>query len=237
MENIFIGNTVAEAIQKGLNELDVSISDVNTEIVSNPSSGFFGFGAKKATVKITLKSESKQTVKSVEKVVKTQQNTPEITPKVNVSDKEKRAVAFVDELLSKMKVDAKAYVLEGKGSDIFLEIKGENLGSIIGRRGETLDALQYITGLAIKEENAKEKIRVIIDAENYRAKRVETLQGLANKMYGKVIKSKRNMTLEAMNPFERRVIHEVLQDLEGVHSFSTGSEPNRRVVIGFGDKK
>lgn len=235
---ITTGNTVAEALQKGLNELCVEQSMVDVKVLATPKAGFFGLGATKARVEVTLKDTksaldevkafgNEDTSKTVETVAKNY--------KTDLNENEKRAKEFVDGLLAKMNVLATANVCYADDSNVHLEITGKSLGTIIGRRGETLDAIQYIASLASKEPNSQERFKVLIDAENYRAKRLETLKNVANKMGAKVLKTKKNMTLEPMSPFERRAIHEFLQDTDGVHTFSTGKEPNRRVVIGYGE--
>ena len=107
---------------------------------------------------------------------------------------------------------------------------GSDLGSLIGRRGETLDAIQQLTNYAVNRGQSK-RVRIHLDAENYRAKREETLERLARKTASKALKYHRNMTLEPMNAYERHVIHAALQDFDGVTTYSTGTEPNRRVVV------
>ena len=109
---------------------------------------------------------------------------------------------------------------------------GDSLGVLIGRRGETLDAIQHLANYTINKDSNK-RIRVSIDAENYRGKREESLQHLAKKMAGKAVRYKRNMTLEPMNAYERHVIHAALQSYPDVTTFSTGTEPNRRIVIAY----
>ena len=109
-------------------------------------------------------------------------------------------------------------------------LQGKALGAIIGRRGETLDAIQQLTNYAVNRGQSK-RVRIHIDAENYRAKREESLQRLAVKVAGKVVRYRKNVTLEAMNAYERHVIHTALQDYPGVTTYSTGTEPNRRTVV------
>ena len=111
-------------------------------------------------------------------------------------------------------------------------LQGENLGAIIGRRGETLDAIQQLTSYSVNRGQAK-RARIHIDAEGSRAKREESLQRLAIKVAGKVVKYRKNMTLEPMNAYERHVIHTALQDYSGVSTYSTGVEPSRRIVVAY----
>ena len=112
------------------------------------------------------------------------------------------------------------------------DLTGEGLGFLIGRRGETLDAIQQPTNYSISHGQSN-RVRIHIDAEGYRAKREESLQRLAVKVAGKVVKYRKNMTLEAMNAYERHVIHTALQDYPGVTTYSTGVEPNRRTVVAY----
>ena len=132
-------------------------------------------------------------------------------------------------MFQKMRVDATA---QGKRTEdgIFLEITGDSTGVLIGRRGDTLDAIQYLTSLVVNKGKA-EYIRVVIDTENYRKKREDTLVKLANRMAAKVEKSGRRMVLEPMNPYERRILHSTIQNHPGVESLSEGEDPYRRVVI------
>ncbi|MPN11622.1 hypothetical protein SDC9_158926 [bioreactor metagenome] len=126
-----------------------------------------------------------------------------------------------------MEVDVNAFAHEEL---LRLELKGDSMGLLIGRRGETLDALQYLTNLVVNRGD-EDYTKVTIDIENYRAKREEALVALAGKVAGKVLKNKKSITLEPMNPYERRIIHSTLQNVEGVTTASVGSEPSRRVVV------
>ena len=121
--------------------------------------------------------------------------------------------------------------LEEKGR-YQVTLEGEKLGQLIGRRGETLDAIQQLTNYAVNS-GADKRIRVHVDAENYRAKREQSLESLARKVAGKVTKYRRSVTLEPMNAYERHVIHTALQDVPGVTTYSTGVDPNRRVIVAF----
>ena len=127
--------------------------------------------------------------------------------------------------------EIKVYESEKGRYKVFLE--GEKLGALIGRRGETLDAIQQLTNYSINRGSEKNRVRVQVDAENYREKREQSLERLAEKVAGKVTKYRRNVTLEPMNAYERHVIHTALQDTPGVTTFSIGTEPNRRVVVSY----
>ena len=151
---------------------------------------------------------------------------------VRLSQKEnefKKAEEFLNELFSKMGVSAVSSSVEDDGT-LKVNITGDSTGMLIGRRGETLDALQYITSLVVNR-NSEKHMRVILDAENYRAKREETLKRLAERLANKVIKTGKRVALEPMNPYERRILHATLQSNPKVETFSEGEEPNRRVII------
>ena len=144
---------------------------------------------------------------------------------------ETMAIDFVSGLLEKMGVEGEIKVLPQVECDqLRIEISGPDMGPVIGRRGDTLDAIQYLGSLVLNN-TLDEHVRLSVDTENYREKRMESLERLARKMAMKVVKSHRSMTLEPMNPYERRIIHAALQDFNGVTTYSTGTEPGRRVVI------
>lgn len=195
------GKTVQEAIDLALEELQCDINSVDIEVLEEGSKGIFGLiGNKVARVRVTVKESSPD-----------------------------KAKEFLASVLEKMKVDAEITVEEIEDT-ILLKVKGDDIGIAIGRRGETLDALQYLTSLVVNKNRENYK-RVIIDIENYRQKREETLVKLANKLADRVVKYKKNIVLEPMNPYERRVIHSSLQDHKYVETYSVGEEPNRKVII------
>ena len=144
-------------------------------------------------------------------------------------------VKFQTGLFAHMGVTATPVVTKvGDAWQVVLE--GEDLGALIGHRGETLDAIQQLTGYAVNR-NRSHRVRIHVDAEGYRARREESLNRLARKTAGRVVKYRRNITLEAMNAYERHVIHTALQDYPGVTTFSTGTEPNRRTVVAYDPSK
>ena len=148
-------------------------------------------------------------------------------------EKSEQIRAFLSGLLEHMdaKAEVKVYEVEKNRYKVILE--GEKLGALIGRRGETLDAIQQLTNYSINRGSEKNRARVQVDAENYREKREQSLERLAEKVAGKVTKYRRNVTLEPMNAYERHVIHTALQDTPSVTTFSIGTEPNRRVVVSY----
>ena len=155
----------------------------------------------------------------------------EYTP-AEPGSQEERVETFLKGLLERMDSNAVPHAFRKDDETIGVELVGEDLGMLIGRRGETLDAIQHLANYALNHDASK-RTRVSVDAENYRGKREDSLRHLAKKMAAKVIKYRKNMTLEPMNAYERHVIHATLQDMPEVTTFSTGTEPNRRVVISY----
>lgn len=181
--------------------------------------------AKPAEQPIEKPAEGKPTVQKTESAA-------------SVSDDEKAAQieTFLVGLLQHMNVDAKPEISVGEDGNYKVILVGTGLGAIIGRRGETLDAVQQLTNYSVNRGQSK-RVRIHIDAENYRAKREEALIRLANKVADKVIKYRKNVTLEAMNAYERHVIHAALQDRAGINTHSTGIDPNRRTVVVYAPEK
>ena len=153
-----------------------------------------------------------------------------------VKDEKSDAIrAFLSGLMQQMEVEAqvKVYLMEKGRYKVILE--GENIGALIGRRGETLDAIQQLTSYSVNRTGGRARIQ--LDAEGYRDKREQSLQHLARKVAGKVVKYRRSVTLEPMNAYERHVIHTALQDVPGVMTYSTGTDPNRRVIVAYDREK
>ena len=167
------------------------------------------------------------------------ENKPERQPQSQVSeqsvcdnDDARRIREFLEGLLDHMESNAQVKVYEEEKNRYKVVLEGQKLGALIGRRGETLDAIQQLTNYTVNSGRDK-RVRVHVDAENYRAKREQSLESLANKVAGKVLKYRRSVTLEPMNAYERHVIHAALQDKAGVTTYSVGTEPNRRVVVAY----
>ena len=188
------------------------------------------------------KEEPKQTVtpaqaSPVEEKAPAAAQTEEVAPQETPAegkavDYEARIRAFLTGLLEQMGVEATITVGPRTENGIPVTLDGPKLGAVIGHRGETLDAIQQLTNYAVNSGREK-RIRVHVDAENYRAKREQSLESLARKVAGKVTKYRRSVTLEPMNAYERHVIHAALQDVPGVNTYSIGTEPNRRVVVSY----
>ena len=245
------GKNEDAAIEKGLAQLGLSRDDVSVEVLERAKTGFLGIGSSPAKVKLTYQAPDEPVIE--EKVEKpapavepaapvqaepVQEVSAPAAPAEQTQAKEKPASGekaeqierFLTGLMEHLDNDARPVITQGEDGSFHVELVGSNLGALIGRRGETLDAIQQLTNYSVNRGQNK-RVRIHLDAENYRAKREETLERLARKTAGKALKYHRNMTLEPMNAYERHVIHAALQDYEGVTTYSTGSEPNRRVVV------
>ena len=185
------------------------------------------------------KAETARPAEKARPVEKPQEKREKRQPKVQKTyepaapgSKEERIETFIKGLLEHMGSDAVPHAYLGEDDTYQVDLVGEDLGFLIGRRGETLDAIQHLTNYAINRDSSK-RTRINVDAENYRRKREESLRRLAQKVAGKVVKYRRSITLEPMNAYERHVIHATLQDYPDVSTHSTGTEPGRRVVVSY----
>lgn len=194
------GKTYDEALMAGLAQMGLPSDKVDVEVLEEGTKGFLGIGAKPYKLRLVKK------------------DTPAI-----------RAEEFLKNVTSMMGLEVSLDIQENEEA-MLINMQGDNQGILIGHRGETLDALQYLTSLQVNK-GGKEYCRVTLDTEGYRAKREQTLIALAGRMANKVQKSGRRMMLEPMNPYERRILHATLQDNPYVTTHSEGEEPNRRVVI------
>ncbi len=192
--------TIDMAVEEALKELGATKEEVEIEVIEEGSKGIFGLGGSEPKVKVSLKDS----------------NT-------------KRAEVYLNNVLKKMGLETSLNT-EEKDDKVSVEVSGDSMGIIIGRRGDTLDALQYLTSLVVNK-GKEDYVRVSLDTENYRERREETLISLAKRMAARVYRSGKNFTLEPMNPNERRIIHSTLQGYRNVKTYSTGEEPNRSVVI------
>ncbi len=198
------GKSEDDAIQKALDQLGLLRDEVSVEIVERAKAGFLGLKSSPAVVRVSYEFD--------------------------VSHSE-RVESFLTGLFLRMGVKAKPEVSEEDGV-ISVNLTGEDPGVLIGRRGETLDAIQHLTNYVINS-GASGRVRVNIDTENYRERRNEALEHLAEKVASKVVKYRRNMTLEPMNSYERHIIHTALQETENITTYSIGTEPNRRIVVAY----
>lgn len=242
------GKTEEEAIRAALSQLGLERDDVSVEILERSKSGFLGIGSSPAKVRVSYELDVAEEpevpqAKPAEKkpVEKKPEGKPEPAPEqkpeqpaapVSETEDAGRIRAFLTGLLEHMDCRAQVQVYEEEKNRYKVILEGQRLGALIGRRGETLDAIQQLTNYAVNSGRDK-RVRIHVDAENYRAKREQSLESLANKVAGKVLKYRRSVTLEPMNAYERHVIHAALQDKEGVTTYSIGTEPNRRVVVAY----
>jgi len=242
------GRNREEAVSAALAELGLSEDDVSVEIVKLGKSGFLGIGATPTVVRVSYEAPDEvpapapaaKPVAAPEKEAAPApapvapvavEEAPE-APAVDEPADYAAARAFLDGLLQRMNVKADIEIAPREDGGMNINLSGNGMGAIIGRRGETLDAIQHLTNYVVNRGNEKHT-HISVDAEAYRSKREDSLKKLAEKMAEKAIKYKRSMALEPMNSYERHVIHAALQDYEGVTTSSTGVEPNRRVVVSY----
>ena len=200
-------------------------AELNARMEARPNYGFTVIPTEKKPEKKAEKPVVKQEVKVEEKVETAEEG---ICTDTNAA----RICAFLNGLLEHLDSKAEIKVYESEKGRYKVILEGQKLGALIGRRGETLDAIQQLTNYAVNSGTEK-RIRVHVDAENYRAKREQSLEALAAKVAAKVVKYRRSVTLEPMNAYERHVIHSALQEVSGITTYSIGTEPNRRVVVAY----
>lgn len=231
------GKTEEAAIAAALEELGLDRDDVSVEIVERAKSGFLGIGASPAVIRVQYEApdeETEQETAPAEAQAPAAEPEASVEPAAPADEPESyaRIRAFVSGLLEHMGIQAQIDITARDNGGVNVNLSGSGMGAVIGRRGETLDAIQHLTNYAVNRGSDKH-MHISVDAESYRAKREESLVRLAEKMAAKAVKYKRSMALEPMNSYERHVIHTALQDYEGVTTSSTGTEPNRRVVVSY----
>ena len=250
------GKSEEAAVEAALQKLGMDRDEVSVEILERAKSGFLGIGSCPAKVKVSYEApdEEPETAAPPEPeapapAAKTERPAPQPrTERPAPADKGEQSApaaaplagddrgaaieAFLTGLLAHMGAQAAPEIRVDENGTYQVELVGQDLGGLIGRRGETLDAIQQLTGYAVNHGQSK-RVRVHVDAEGYRAKREESLVRLARKVAGKVVKYRRNVTLEPMNAYERHVIHTALQDTPDVTTYSIGTEPNRRTVVAY----
>lgn len=249
------GKSVEEAVAAALQELNIAAEQAEVEVLQEAKKGFLGIGRKDAKVRVTVKEAEAV----VEEVVYTEETVtvamPEVpqaeepaeeeaiaeqTAEVAVREPKKYAVndeaiakakEFLQKIFTAMKIEVamEKFINKNDGSVTF-KLHGDDMGILIGKHGQNLDALQYLTNL-VANKNSADRVRVIIDVEDYRDRRVETLTRLANRLADKVKRTGERVALEPMNPHERKIIHMALQGDRRVTTLSEGDEPHRHVVI------
>lgn len=220
MENSIIseGKTTNEAIENGLRKLNVSKNKVNIKVLENEEKRSFFSILTPRVVRVQLTLKDVKPEKVVIELTEEEQNIAE-----------KNIKSFLDDFLKNIDENADVKINTSKDG-INVNINSEKCGFLIGYRGDTLYAMQSIIS-AVANKGVKDKVRVILDIENYKEKRKKTLEDLADKIAATVVKTKKSVTLEPMNAYERKIIHTKLQDSEKVETRSIGEEPRRKVVI------
>ncbi len=240
----FRAKTVEDAEIDAARAFGVVTADLEVQVIEKGSAGFLGIGAKQAVIRVRVKedalaeTETKNTEeKAAEKTteaaapVKTEKNISTDLPK-ETGDLIADTKAYLDRLFAAMELEATVDVKMEEEEDVLsIDVEGPDMGVLIGKRGQTLDALQYLISLYVNKKSKDKYIRVKLDTENYRARRKETLENLAKNIAFKVKRSRRSFTLEPMNPYERRIIHSTLQNDRFVATRSEGEEPYRKVVV------
>ena len=218
------------AIAEALKELNMDRDDVSVEILERAKSGFLGIGASPAVIRVSYECPDEEVTEVCQCAAPAQAEAAEVV--VDENPDYARIRAFLTGLLERMGVKAEMEISPRANGGINVNLTGSAMGASIGRRGETLDAIQHLTNYVVNKGSDKH-LHISVDAECYRSKREESLTRLAEKMAEKAIKYKRSMALEPMNSYERHVIHTALHNYEGVTTSSTGTEPNRRVVVSY----
>ena len=231
------GRTEDDAINAALRELGMDRDDVSVEIIERAKSGFLGIGASPAVVRVSYEvpdevSQEIPAAPAAEESPAAPAAAPADEAVIDECEEYAEIRRFLTGLLERMGVKANIEISARDNGGVNVNLTGSGMGAIIGRRGETLDAIQHLTNYVINRGSDKHT-HISVDAEAYRSKREESLTKLAEKMAEKAIKYKRSMALEPMNSYERHVIHSALQNYEGVTTSSTGVEPNRRVVVSY----
>lgn len=200
----FTGKSVNETLTVALIKLETTSDKIEYEVIEKETNGFLGLFCKPAKIRVRIVASD-----SIEDVTR----------------------KFLEKLLKAMKIQSTLdIVYDEENGAIDINISGEDMGVLIGKRGQTLDSLQYLTSLVVNKESTS-YLKVKVDTENYRARRKETLENLAKNIAYKVKRTKHSVSLEPMNPYERRVIHSALQNDKYVETHSEGEEPYRKVVV------
>ncbi|NLX03355.1 MAG: protein jag [Syntrophomonadaceae bacterium] len=195
------GKSVDEAIKAALDELSCEIDDVVIEVIEEPSKGLLGLVKKPAIVKVSVREKPEEDVRQT-----------------------------LEDLLNKMKLDYRITNVEWEEGRVRINITGKDMGLLIGRKGETLNAVQFVLGLIVNR-NREERVRVVLDVEDYRKKREESLEALALRLSDRVKKTRKSVVMRPMSSQERRIVHTALQGDPQISTYSMGDEPNRKVVI------
>ena len=246
------GNTEEEAIELALVDLKLSKEDVIIEVLEESNKGFLGIGKKLAKVRVSKKNDSKikEAAKEIKEEIKAEVKTDAKVKEISKEKKEKAvskelnvqeigtevetpALDFLKDMIDKMGIDVEVSARENKDGEIHIDINGKDSACVIGKRGQTLDAIQYLTRVVVNRDE-ENYTKIVVDAGEYRAKREATLAKLAKRLADKVTRTGKPVKLEPMSPYERKIIHSALQNHKKVTTRSEGKEPYRRVVIQLG---
>jgi len=233
--------TVSDAITEACQKLGVTSDRLDYKVVEEGSAGFLGIGSKPALIKAAVKEEVKEEIKEEVKVEteskaekKEEINAvkeEKVSANVDAAALEESAKTFLKDVFQAMKLNVTIEAeYDAAEMNLSVDLSGDDMGMLIGKRGATLDSLQYLVSLVVNK-NSEDYIRVKVDTENYRERRKETLENLAKNIAYKVKRTKRPVSLEPMNPYERRIIHSALQNDKYVATHSEGEDPFRRVVV------
>ncbi len=199
----FEAKTVDEALTAALLKLETTSDQIDYEVIEKENSGFLGLFSKSAKIRVCRRQKPDQVVEE-----------------------------FLEKLFEKMNLEVEIILdFDEEENVISIELKGEDMGVLIGKRGQTLDSIQYLTSLVVNKKNPDKYVKIKIDTENYRERRRETIENLAKNIASKVKKTRKAAYLEPMNPYERRIIHSTLQENKYVETYSEGQEPFRKVVV------
>ena len=242
---VFYAKSSEEAVEQLLKSTKADKDSIKITVLEKPCKGFLGIGAKSGVISVEYEvaketEPAKEEILVEDEVLKTEPSgqdkveNKEIQDKVNITDEDEIRIAreFVVELLKNADVEAEVDVVL-EDNLIKVKISGDDASCLIGRRGDTLDAIQFLTGLALNKFNKDSHTRVFVDIENYRSKREESLKRYCYKAAREVAKTRRTKKLDFMNPYERRIIHSALQNDRFVITYSEGTDPYRRVVIEY----
>lgn len=239
-----VGRTIDDAVREALHRLGVERDDVDVEVLDEGSKGLFGLlGSRRARVRVQLKPgvEAGSVVAEAETV----EDVPEpehaeidadavraqaAEAEAVIEEKVARAHEFIRGVLERMEVEAALETRRDDDGIVHVHIVGDDLGLIIGRRGQTLDAFQFLVNQAVNKDGGA-RARIVLDAGGYRARRAETLEALAQRMAHRAVRQRRNIALDPMNAFERRIVHMSLADDDAVETYSEGEDPHRHIII------
>ena len=220
----FKAKTVDEAVTAASVALGITSDELDYEVIEKGSSGFLGIGAKQAVIRARKKEEEAEEVG-------TYGTTSEKKSSVSNAEIVKKTDEYLAKLFKAMDIETEVTIdFDEENNNMDINLEGSEMGILIGKRGQTLDALQYLISLFVNKES-EAYVRVKLDTENYRARRKDTLENLAKNIAFKVKRSRRSVTLEPMNHYERRIIHSALQNDKYVATRSEGEEPYRKVVV------